>query len=107
MGEVIDFIEYLHAKREGMSVKQYRAAKANLDKMLSEMSLDDFGDSVGDYMEHEGNNENWPEGYPYVLEEDIESGYHDDCNHSEWHIVEEGYQATCNHCDLNAWSAPW
>lgn len=107
MGEVINFMEYLEAKREGMSVTQYRAAKKFLEEAMPELSLEKFGENYGDYLEHQDDGENWPEGYPYVLQDDIESGYHDECDHLVWDIVEEGYQATCSNCSLDAWSAPW
>jgi hypothetical protein len=105
MGEVINFMEYLQAKRQGITVKELRASRKVLEEALQE--LGDLGLHPNEYVEYEAENDSWPQDYPYVLEEDLDTGYHDECDHLEWSIVEEGYQATCNHCDLNAWSAPW
>lgn len=112
MGELIDFTEYLKAKRQGISVKDYRAAKRQLDKALGEIgSTVKPAEPAPEYyfvkqIEYE-EHKNWLPNYPYVLIEDMETGYYDDCEHEEWHVVEEDFQATCNYCDLNTWSAPW
>ena len=109
MGELIDFTEYLKAKRQGMSPKEYRAAKRMLDEVLSEIPIDTENPAYefAEYINYAANNPNWPKGYPFVLIEDMETGYYDDCDHTKWHVVEQDFQITCNECDLNAWSAPW
>lgn len=105
MGDVINFLDYKEAKEQGMSVKALLEMRAQIQDSLSQAMLKDIDE---DYLLVPiGENDTWPVEYPYVLEEDLDTGYHDDCDHLEWEVVEEGYQATCTECSLNAWSAPW
>jgi hypothetical protein len=105
MGEVYNFQDYKEAKQKGISVEALKKERFLMQQLLNH----EFAENLdGEYVVHEMHQEStWPEGYPYVLEEDLDTGYHDDCAHTEWHIVEEGYQAACNTCALSAWSAPW
>ena len=105
MGEVYNFLDYKEAKQKGISVKALREERFILQKLLNHEFTEDLD---GEYFVHDmREGDTWPEGYPFVLTEDLDTGYHDDCDHTHWHIVEEDYQAACNNCDLNAWSAPW
>ena len=107
MGELINFMEYWEAKQHGISVKEWRAADKKVEDFLKNPKAYEPIDHFGEYMVQDSEEYDWPAGYQYVLQEDIDTGYHDDCEHKQWEIVEEGFQATCKSCDLNAWSAPW
>ena len=80
MGELINFMEYWEAKQNGISVKEWRAAEKKVEDFLENIKAYDPVDHFGEYMEQNSDEYNWPAGYQYVLEEDIESGYHDDGN---------------------------
>jgi len=105
LGELINFADYRDAKTLGVSIPALKALREEAQQRITEELFTHLDDEYLVYDAEEG--DRWPSDYLYVLEEDIESGYHDDCDHEDWSIVEEGYQATCNHCSLNAWSAPW
>jgi len=105
MGDVYNFLDYKAAKEQGISVKALIQERALMQKLLDHELMEELDDEYLIYSPKES--DTWPEGYIYVLAEDIETGYHDECKHTEWHVVEEGYQVSCNNCDLNAWSAPW
>ncbi|CAB4121905.1 hypothetical protein UFOVP27_21 [uncultured Caudovirales phage] len=105
MGDLINFLDYKEAKVQGIPVSRLRELKVKVQDELNEALLQDLSEDYLLVSVKDG--DPWPKDYPYVLEEDLDTGYHDDCDHDEWSVVEEGFQATCNYCDLNAWSAPW
>ena len=100
MGDVYNFLDYKEAKMRGITVEALRKERQIMSEMITKELLDDIDDEYALYSEA-------PDGYPYIMLEDMDTGYHDYCRHKEWAIVEEGYQATCKKCSLNAWSAPW
>jgi len=104
LDNVVNMSDYKEAKSMGVSITAFIELKKVKEQALEEYlftTVDDY------YVICDDSEENWAPGYTYILTEDIDSGYHDDCDHNNWSIVEEGYQATCNDCSLNAWSAPW
>jgi hypothetical protein len=105
LGEVINFLDYKDAKTLGVSVDDLKDLREQAKQAITNELFTEITDEYYVYDVEEG--DFWPYEYPFVIIEDIETGYHDDCDHDDWSIVEEGYQATCNDCSLNAWSAPW
>lgn len=99
MGEIIDFEEYLTAKKFGVPVTELRAHREAAQKLIDEMVNDDIDDEYLQAID------NLPEGYSYILKEDFDK--YDSCDHTKWIVVEEDYQAVCRTCKLSAWSAPW
>lgn len=101
MGEVIEFEPYRLAKQQGISVEEFRSKSKLLNSLLAEITED----IESEYISVTNTNKAWPEGYTFVLKQDIDVLY--DCDHESWSIVEEDFQAICNECDMSAWSAPW